>query len=135
MKKEKIGELGCLLDTNGEREKIGEFECLRNVDGKYEMVYKPAPGAPKLTEEQKEVNKAICEGFTILANSYNGNLDKAMDAIISKLEAEEQELRDQASQLKAELPKSEPLKPENKVEVDTAADAEIEVEAEASEDE
>lgn len=132
MEKEKIGELGCILDSNGESEKIGEFECLRNADGKYEMVYKPAPGAPKLTEEQKEVNKAICEGFTILTNIYNGNLDKAMDAIISKLEAEEQELRDQASQLKAELPKSEPSK---KVEVDTAADAETEAEAEACENE
>lgn len=117
------------------KEKIGEFACYRNDKGEVEMVYKPAPGAPKLTNDQKEVNKVICEGFTMLANSYNGNLDKAMDAIISKLEAEEQELRDQASQLKAELPKSEPLKPENKVEVGTAADAESEVEAEASEDE
>ena len=132
MEKEKIGELGCLLEANGERKKIGEFECLRNADGKYEMVYKPAPGAPKLTEEQKELNKVICEGFTMLANTYNGNLDKAMEDIISKLEAEEQKLRDQVAQLKAELPRSEPLK---KVEVDTAADAETKVEAEASEDE
>lgn len=115
-----------------EKEKIGEFECLRNAKGEVEMVYKPAPGAPKLTKEQEETNKIICEGFTTLVNSYDGNLDEALDDIISKLEAEEQKLGDQVAQLKAELPKSEPLK---KVEVDTAADAETKVEAEANENE
>ena len=102
------------------KEKIGEFNCYRNDKGEVEMVYKPAPGAPKLTDDQKEVNKIICDGFTMLVNSYNGNLDKALDAIIRQLEEEEQKLGDQVAQLKAELPKSEPLK---------------KVEAEASEDE
>ena len=114
------------------KEKIGEFNCYRNDKGEVEMVYKSAPGAPKLTNDQKEVNKIICEGFTMLVNSYNGDLDKALDDIISQLEAEEQKLGDQIAQLKAELPKSEPLK---KVEVDTAADAETEAEAEACENE
>ena len=102
------------------KEKIGEFNCYRNDKGEVEMVYKPAPGAPKLTDDQKEVNKIICDGFTMLVNSYNGNLDKALDAIIRQLEEEEQKLGDQVAQLKAELSKSEPLK---------------KVEAEASEDE
>lgn len=84
------------------KEKIGEFICTRNTEGKVEMVYEPAPGAPELTEEQKATNKLICDGFALLVNSYDGDIDKAMYDIVGKLEEEEQELKNQIKLLKAE---------------------------------
>ena len=83
------------------KEKIGEFTCYRNAKGEVEMVYKSEPGAPELTEEQKETNKLICDGFAILVNQYNGDFDKATEDIISKLEAEEKKLQEQVEALKA----------------------------------
>lgn len=89
------------------KEKIGEFTCYRKANGEIEMKYKSVPGTPELTKEQEETNKLICDGFALLANNYDGNLDKAMEDIIVQLEAEKEELQKQIEVLNAELPKQE----------------------------